>query len=671
MPNLKYKLFIVFIVFLSVTLPGQTQTLKIDSLKNIISTRKVVDSSYVDLHIKLSAELQFHDLEQAKLYAKRAVEIATQNNFLYLKAKAGYRLSRILIWNTERTEALKTCLETLAIARENNFKEIEAEAYETVGYIHELDADYSGAIDNYLIAYRIAAANNFPQVKALSIHGLGSIYRIRNEIDKAISHLKEAIGLYKGIDNPDRMASAYQDLAKTNAANKNVKEALMYADSAIYIFTSLQEPYQIADGYFVKGDIATGFRLYNLAKECFNKSLFIYSHNQISENNKHTILLSIAYLEYYQGKNRESEKLVDEVLRHFRKTQDDAQILNALKLKLKIDSAQGNYKDAFYAANEINKISQILFSKNSADVAERLLIEYNVEKKEKEALLIKQEYLANKKMLWLTSVAVTLLSLAAILLFILFKKSKIRNKKIEKLQAETEYQNEELKKLNKVKERLLSMFAHDIRSPLASLLNLVSLSKNKIIKEAEFVELANMVEQDAQKLMLMLDETLIWAKNQMSGHQLNKTTFNLHSITNQVIDILNPIALQKNLTIINQVPENLDVFSDKDCLIIVLRNFLSNAIKFSPKNGKIYFETVVEESKVKILVIDEGKGLTKDAIDKILHKEYFSTLGTENEKGTGLGLRFCQDIIKLLGEEFIIQNHSSKGAEFGLTISKA
>jgi len=252
---------------------------------------------------------------------------------------------------------------------------------------------------------------------------------------------------------------------------------------------------------------------------------------------------------------------------------------------------------------------------------------------------------------------------------VLYRQKNAAFKSIEKLQEDTAAKNREMLVANNVKDKLISMIAHDVRSPLASVQNTLTLTREEVIDLEDFARLSQMLEMDIQHLTGMLDNTLMWAREQMIDINIKKISFNVYDVIDDVITVYQQTITSKGVIVCNNIKRNTEVFSDKDIISTVLRNVLSNAIKFTPQGKAIYIEQTSIKSKVLISVKDEGVGITDDVLRKINDKEFISTRGTDNEKGTGLGLLFSRDLLLKLGEDFQISTVQGKGTAVTISIS--
>lgn len=227
----------------------------------------------------------------------------------------------------------------------------------------------------------------------------------------------------------------------------------------------------------------------------------------------------------------------------------------------------------------------------------------------------------------------------------------------------------DITKINSIKDRLIPMIAHDIRSPLASLQHMLSLTRESVLSPEEFQKLSLSLESDIHNLRGMLDNMLLWTREQMIEVKVNKSLFDLGEGMQNVILMHRNSLITKNITIHNYLEPGLQVCSDKEIIMAILRNIISNAVKFTEPNRNIYIHQIYLNNKIYISVKDEGKGISADSLEKIKNSEHITTKGTANEKGTGIGIMFTKDLLKKIDETFDITSPPGGGTSVTFSIN--
>ena len=234
-----------------------------------------------------------------------------------------------------------------------------------------------------------------------------------------------------------------------------------------------------------------------------------------------------------------------------------------------------------------------------------------------------------------------------------------------------EKQNRELLATLNNRDKMYSVIAHDLRSPMASIrmvLNLVVASCTPEQVGPELFELLDKANRESEEVHDLLDNLLKWTKSQTGRLSVVIQDLDLNDIIPGVVDIFEMIAATKHIKLDLQMPqEPVIVTADNDMMKTVLRNFLSNAIKFSSENSSIEIATVVEGDFAKVSVRDHGVGIAADRIGSIFHKGE-TTYGTGGEEGSGLGLQLCQDFAHKNGGDCFVESTEGEGSTFSFTI---
>jgi signal transduction histidine kinase len=233
-----------------------------------------------------------------------------------------------------------------------------------------------------------------------------------------------------------------------------------------------------------------------------------------------------------------------------------------------------------------------------------------------------------------------------------------------------ETQTAELAELNTLKTKLFSVVSHDLRSPMYALRNLF---KNMHQKNAPAQEIKNVVPDvlmDLNYTIGLMENLLQWSKTQMQSSAAKPQELEVSKMISEVLQLLHLQAEAKQIYIENKNNAPVFVYADKDMVNLILRNILSNAIKFTPNQG--YIEVGVNEvsSFVEIYVQDTGVGISKDAIQKINESNFYTTKGTSSESGTGLGLMLCKEFLHKNGGQMHIESEPGKGSIFSFTLPR-
>ena len=231
---------------------------------------------------------------------------------------------------------------------------------------------------------------------------------------------------------------------------------------------------------------------------------------------------------------------------------------------------------------------------------------------------------------------------------------------------------EELQRTIAGRDKLYSVIAHDLRSPMGSIkmvLNMLILNLPSEKIGAEMYELLTMANQTTEDVFSLLDNLLKWTKSQIGKLNVVYQDVDLVEVTDGVIEIFSMVASLKKIRIHEMKPEKMMVNADIDMLKTVVRNLLSNAIKFSKENSEVLVKMEEVDGMAVVSVQDYGCGISEEGQKKLLHADtHFSTFGTNNEEGSGLGLLLCKDFVVKNGGKLWFTSKEGEGSIFSFSI---
>lgn len=234
--------------------------------------------------------------------------------------------------------------------------------------------------------------------------------------------------------------------------------------------------------------------------------------------------------------------------------------------------------------------------------------------------------------------------------------------------------NEELKELNRQKDKLFSVISHDLRNSISGTLGIYDLilEDYEALPKEELVEYLTVLSERAKNTNELLQDLLQWSKNQFQEVTLDFQKLNLAEVTTAVFSRVRSNAEGKGIELKNQVPNSVFVQADLNLLSTILRNLITNGIKFSHPGGEVAVCAESKNNEVEISITDKGVGIEKEALDKILDKKRnYTTQGTSGEKGSGLGLDLCIDFVEKHGGELRVESEPGEGSSFTFTLPEA
>ena len=235
-----------------------------------------------------------------------------------------------------------------------------------------------------------------------------------------------------------------------------------------------------------------------------------------------------------------------------------------------------------------------------------------------------------------------------------------------------EEKNEELRKTIAGRDKMYSVIAHDLRSPMASmkmLLNTIMMSVEKDKIDPDIFDMLEMSNKTSEEVFSLLDNLLKWTKSQLGKLTVIPQKLDISGLADGVVEVMNSVAEVKHIKLIRTDHESFFVYVDIEMIKSILRNLISNAVKFSNPDSEIKVGIKAEDGKVIVSVTDSGKGIKKEYQHKLLKDStHFTTYGTNSEEGSGLGLLLCRDFARKNGGELWFESEENLGSVFSFSL---
>lgn len=291
----------------------------------------------------------------------------------------------------------------------------------------------------------------------------------------------------------------------------------------------------------------------------------------------------------------------------------------------------------------------------------------------KTSLISKAEHikLANGKSKWVTATKVPVLDKMGNVSGLVGMSRDITELK----NAETKIQKyaKELQYLNSNKDKFFSILAHDLKNPFFSLLGYAEMLEKSYeeFTDEERLEYVHNIISISKRSYQLLENLLEWAGSQNGRIEYQPVTFNLGKLVNDALYLINPLAINKSIGIINGIKGSLVAYADTNMIRTVLRNLVTNALKFTDPRGTIQLNAEESKHHIKIIVQDNGKGMDSESLKEIFRNDVnHKSLGTLNEEGTGLGLIICKEFVEKNGGQINVESTLGEGSKFIFTIPK-
>jgi len=245
--------------------------------------------------------------------------------------------------------------------------------------------------------------------------------------------------------------------------------------------------------------------------------------------------------------------------------------------------------------------------------------------------------------------------------------------KSKKTEEKIKHQNDKLQKINAEKDKFFSIIAHDLKSPFNAIIGFSDLLE-ETMKENDFdreeaKQFARIISNSSNKVVDLLINLMEWSRSQTGRLISHPVEFELKELVVNIRQLFKESSAKKSITISTRNVEQITVFSDKEMIGSIIRNLVSNALKFTPIGGKITISATQSPMDIRVMVKDTGVGIPENRKEQLFTiGENSSTAGTLNEEGTGLGLIICKELVEKLSGEIWVESEDGKGSEFTFTI---
>ncbi len=653
---------IFFALFLIISFQIFAQTSQIDSLKTLL--RSAEDSTKVsiltDLGFQLrnidpqkSLEYELHALELAKHFNPKDPQIAIILNYVGVAYRKLNNFATALTYYNQTIQFLEEI---------GGNDERYGYTYQSIGEIYEYQKNYKQGIE-----YAERAIVYFEKIKndkgiAYCYVTIGQCYEGLNNQASALDYFMRSLRLRENLNDKAGIAAASYRVGRVLIEQRNFKDAKIYCQKALAISQEINDKKSYSQSLYnlakieyntglIKNSINTGLSSLKAAKELNSKDLiqknsyllanayldqknilegqryqklaFAYTDSVFNEEaNKTIALLQIERSEAENKALRNEHELNDTILKNQEKTINlqyylGAAVLISLLVMLFFIINQNKQK------KERQTINEILIQKNSE------INNFNEDLSNKMKLIISQ-----KEELELTAL--------------------------------------HLQENNSLKDKLFSIISHDLRGPMGSLKGMMELLAEESISKDEFQNLSSEVKASVDSMMHTIENLLQWANSQMKGVKTNPISIKLKIIIYEEMNLLHNAIINKNLTIHLNIDDSHYLFVDYHQTKLVVRNLMSNAIKFTPFGGAITLKSIRENDKIHLSVSDTGTGMSSDDLEKLFKPTlHFTKYGTANEKGTGLGLLICKEFVEKNNGTISVDSAEGKGSTFTITLPVA
>lgn len=685
--NLKYLYILLLLCSIGYAQESQPElslAYRVKNEKLPIATRQG-DTLRADHLTQQAGKYLYRNMDSVGVYSLQAIALADRLGYEEGQINARYLRAIYLSETGSLKEAIRLVNESERIALGCNSKDLLMITYLNMGDLHSLNGNIKASneyLSKVITLGKKKSANMFgPQEKdgkkntyrlSLAYEGLAINYFTLNFHQQALDHINRADSLNLKIGNDLLTGQTLANKAEILLNMDRFEDALVHISESIDLFIEKDTPDWLAFAQRVKGDIFYEQGFHHQALQAYNNAMVL--QEQLDDSREKAFLENaMAKVYFARGDHNKAKQYALKAFKKGENLDEFTVITESTEVLSQTYEDAGDLASALFYHKLNKKYNDSLFNEKNIKSLAIQEIQMEHERSEAKHQLEAQKALSKQRLLIFLSFGGIL-----ILLSVLFLTQKNRNlerklndllSKKNKILGRREIQ---LKRLNDTKIKLFSIISHDLRAPIASLNNLIDLLNDNQIDPEEFTNYAPELSNQVKNVSFTLNNLLLWSQQQMKGARNNPKRHQLIWLADQSIDLLMHQANSKNITIRNEISQKAEIYGDADQIMIIFRNLISNAIKFTESDGAIILRAKEKDGSWEVEVKDSGIGMDDITINKILNQNSHmeSTYGTNNEKGTGIGLNLCREMITKSGGDFHIESAVGLGSSFFFTLEK-
>lgn len=651
-------------------------------------------------------------------------------SLLICQTAAAQQGDSLLVWyrqffdETHKSDPDKRIAEAtrdLALANESGKPEKIARALKALGLVHlTLARDLDLAMDNFLQSLTIEDTLGLRERQTLSYIAIADVFREVGNDQRSAEFLQQALNLNAETGNVYMFAFILNKFGKVNASLGNIEQAFGNYELVLANIDRINQPEVEAETLLNLANLHSSQGNYQEALRDHWRALSI-RRSLDDKKNEAVTLSSIAEL-YHLMKN-DARALANHIaaLKIRRQLGDKKELAESYNhigiiyyINENYERAIANLELALVAAREaqaqqeVSKSYEYLSASHKAlgnfqkalefkELHYAILDFIQTEKNERELLEIQNRYVVDQKESqidklesdraqrdkelrtqksirnFLYALVALILIIVVLILYSYIQKQK-SNRHLQVAHHRVQHKNVQLQKLNATKDKFFSIISHDLRGPLNSLTSFSELLINHMdqLTRSEIQSLAKDLDQSVKGLYGLLENLLEWSRSQTGAIQFTPEPFNIVELLEENIALLANQAQNKRIALLSEAVESVFVSAHRNSISTVIRNLISNAIKFTPEGGVIKIDVARQDDHVLVSISDTGVGMDQDAIEKVFRLDTkHTTAGTANEKGTGLGLILCKEFVEKNKGRIWVTSEPGKGSVFYFSLPES
>lgn len=648
----------------------------IDSL-TMEYNRTSSDSMKLELLFYIIHEYNYDNIDTAIHLTTQARELSIELQDTLYHAFASEILGGFHNIQSNYKEALKYDLEALRLYKQMNIGSGIAMALNAIGEDYfDLDL-FSDAYDYYQQSLRKSQEVNDKLSIAIATYNIGRVLKSMGQLEKAREYIENSMKLSRVIDDVEGLAYSGHDIGEIlilegqyERAMSELEKALELAEKVEAVILIPQILNKMAIAYEHMGD-------FDKAMEYHNKALKGYEDLDSKSGITETYL-GMGKARMKMGDYAEASDLFSLGLTMAKERDNNELVIDAYHEISKLHEKQGEYEESLKYYKMYKSMEDSVFSEKQKEQFAQIQMKYEMANKDMEIALLNQKEEQQKIQLqneeFFRNILVVILAFTAVLLITLYRSS-VRRKRINNLlvvhQKEMEEQSRELAGLLEMKDKFFSIVSHDLRSPINALGGILDMLDEGNLTQEELRQLTRSLKIRLDNTRKLLDNLLDWALVQMNEITIQEEPLDLSHLVDENLAFFKEVN-DKHIHFLNEVQEGSMVVADPNMLNLIIRNIVANSIKFTQAGGLVEVSAEDQNDDVMIVRIkDNGVGMSEEQKSQLFSTTtLYTTKGTANEKGTGLGLKLCKEFIERMGGKIWVESTEGEGSAFMFTIKK-
>jgi len=632
------KKIIILYCFFSLCQYSYTQekVLKeIDSLQLVLKNAKQ-DTLKVNTYSRLASQYYYIDSQKSLHYAKKALSLATKINFEF------------------------------GIAH----------AYNNIGIYYYLKSNFPLALNYIYKSHHIFEKLNDFEGLAITNNGLGMINIEFKNFKQALQNYNEAIKASQKLGDKKSTSVYLNNIGDVHLRMKNYKQALYYFQKAIISNDIEKTQYESGINYTNIAITLNFLKQYKKSILYSNQSIAIYNNDSSLYNGYNLLELGKSYYYLSQEEKNQTKKnqllekslnYINESMKIFKREASLIDIRDGYSYLSKIYRTKGKQQLALTYFEKSTALNDSIFSTENKSQIELLKSKRELELRDKKIEIQNLEINNDTRKVYL-------LYTITIAIFVLFGFSLWLYISKRKANLQLNDKNKIIIDINQQKNKFFSIIAHDLRGPFNGFLGLTELLADDIDsmdkKEIQFA--ATNMRSSARNLNNLLENLLEWSRMEQGLLPCNPQQNQLLPLVLECINTLKDGIKAKNITINNQIDEKIIVFADTNIIKTIIRNIISNAVKFTPTGGTIIIQGKEDETNTTIAIKDSGIGMNKKIKENLFRLDLKTNRkGTNDEPSSGLGLILCKEFVDKHNGQIWVESEENKGSTFYFSFPKA